>query len=63
MSRTLESRGLRRRTGRPTDGRLVRPSSRRARTFADITPAGNVPRVRSDFVDGIKKLPVEVIAA
>jgi hypothetical protein len=31
--------------------------------LADIQLAGDVPRVRSNFVNGIKKLPVEVTLA
>ena len=31
--------------------------------LADIRLAGDVPRVRSNFVNGIKKLPVEVTVA
>ncbi|GAA4059516.1 hypothetical protein GCM10022233_35640 [Streptomyces shaanxiensis] len=31
--------------------------------IAGIRPAGDVPRVRSNFVNGIKKLPVEVTLA
>lgn len=31
--------------------------------LAGIRPAGEVPRVRSNFVNGIKKLPVEVSLA
>jgi len=31
--------------------------------IADIRLAGDIPRVRSNFVNGIKKLPVEVTPA
>jgi hypothetical protein len=31
--------------------------------IADVRLAGDVPRVRSNFVNGIKKLPVEVTRA
>jgi hypothetical protein len=31
--------------------------------LADIRLVGDVPRVRSNFVNGIKKLPVEVTLA
>ncbi|WP_346095857.1 hypothetical protein [Streptomyces olivaceiscleroticus] len=31
--------------------------------LADIRAAGEVPRVRSDFVNGIEQLPVEVALA
>lgn len=32
-------------------------------TFADIRVAGEVPCVRSNFVNGVKRLPVEVTPA